>query len=58
MTFAVIKAPTKVPITCAKNGNKKCFGSNKCIAAFKSVSVVTSIPFGAGMILPPKLIID
>lgn len=49
---AATNAPTKVPRACAKNGNRKCFGSNKCIAAFKPSVVFVSAPSGGGMIEP------
>jgi hypothetical protein len=50
--IAVVSAPAKVPIAWAKKGNRKCFGSNKCIVACIPSVVVTSAPFGGGMIEP------
>lgn len=49
-TNPATNAPTNVPKACAKNGIKKCLGSNKCIEAFRPSVVVTSAPFGGGMI--------
>ena len=46
---AATTAPTSVPKACARNGNKKCLGSNKGKAAFNPSGVVTSAPTGAGM---------
>jgi hypothetical protein len=46
---AVVAAPAKVPIACARNGKMKCLGSNKCIVAFNPSIVVTSAPCGGGI---------
>lgn len=46
---AATKAPENVPRACAKKGNKKCFGSNKCMEARSPSEVVTSAPLGGGM---------
>ncbi len=51
-TIAATKAPAKVPSACARNGKIKCFGSNKCMAAFKPSVVVTSAPSGGGIMEP------
>ncbi|MNE82518.1 hypothetical protein D3C80_1792470 [compost metagenome] len=49
---AAIQAPTRVPRAWARNGKIKCLGSNRCIEAFSPSVVVTSAPFGGGIMEP------
>src|SRR5262249_29378029 len=43
------RAPASVPSACARKGNTKCFGSNRCIDALRLWGSDTSTPAGGGI---------
>jgi len=46
-------APVKVPTACAKNGKRKCLGSNRGRADLRPSMVDVSVPAEGGMMKPP-----
>ena len=55
--MAAIKAPENVPKAWAKKGKIKCLGSNNGNDNFNPSIVVTSAPFGGGIMEPLTVII-